>query len=558
MRPPLTICIFLTLISQSLQASENESPRRGEALYLQLCAECHHPNRVGISAPPLLPDFLRKKSDEELIKVTKNGLPATKMLAYPNLTETQLKDLVAFMRSKPGEIKWTNDDIRASFSPEPPPTTPPGQVADLENLTAVVERGTAQVWIMENENILDKFPFGNVHGGIKFTSDGKSLFVPSRDGWVGRYDLGKGYFGKIRACVNLRNLAVSHDNKHLIVASWLPRSLMILDAATLQVVKTLPIDGKISAIYNLYSRKQAVFTLRDKPLLGVLDTTDFSLEWKELEDPVEDFFIGPFEKVFVGTARRGTVLTAYDLNTMKPVFSNPVEGFPHLFSSALWYHKGEFFFATCHIDKTYVSIWRMYDWKLVKQVDIGGKGYFVRTHPATAYLWVDRGDDQVALVNKRDLTLKTLRPEPGGKVIHTEFSGDGRIAYVSLFDPVGALSLYDAATLRKIDVLPASLPVGKYNFINKQRRFDPVKLGEEVFSARCWGCHHPTSMAFGPSLKSIAQKRTQAEMKAQILAPEHMSKQLGYKDNAMPRIPLGAEELEALISFIKEAGHAED
>ncbi len=558
MRLPFAICILFPLVSQSFTASETKAPRRGQALYHQLCAECHHPNRVGISAPPLLPDFLRRKSDEDLIKVTKNGLPATKMLPYPDLSQAQLEDLVAFMRSKPGQIEWTDSDIRDSFLPEPPPATAPAKPADLEALTAVVERGTAEVWIMENEKVLDKFPFGNVHGGIKFTSDGKSLYVPSRDGWVGRYDMGSGYFGKIRACVNLRNIAVTHDNKHLIVASWLPRALIILDAATLQVVKTLPIDGKISAIYNLYSRQQAVFTLRDKPLFGVLDTTDFSLEWKPLEEPVEDFFIGPLEKIFVGTARRGTVLTAYSLDTLKPVFTSPVEGFPHLFSSALWYHDGEFFFATCHIGKTYVSIWRMYDWKLVQQVDVGGKGYFVRTHPATAYLWVDRGDDQVALVNKRDLSLRSLRPEPGGKVIHTEFSGDGRIAYISLFEPDGALSLYDAATLREIDVLPASLPVGKYNFINKQRRFDPVKLGEEVFSARCWGCHHPTSMAFGPSLKSIARKRTQAEIKAQILAPEHMSKQLGYKENAMPTIPLGAEELEAIMSFIKETGHAED
>ncbi|MCK5922848.1 MAG: c-type cytochrome, partial [Methylococcales bacterium] len=142
--------------------------------------------------------------------------------------------------------------------------------------------------------------------------------------------------------------------------------------------------------------------------------------------------------------------------------------------------------------------------------------------------------------------------------IHTEFSGDGRIAYISHFETDGALSLYDAATLRKIKVMPASLPVGKYNFINKQRRFDPVKLGKEVFMARCWGCHHETSMAFGPSLKSIAKKRSRAEMMAQILAPAHTSKQLGYKSNAMPKNPMGTEELEAIISYIEDQANAEN
>jgi mono/diheme cytochrome c family protein len=529
----------------------------GVAVYQQLCAECHHPNRVGISAPPLLPDFLRRKSDEDLIKVMKDGLAATQMPAYPDLTEGQLEELVALMRAT-AEVTWTHGDIEASLMAEPSPPEAPAEVTDLENLTAVVERGTAQVWIMENEEVLDRFPFSNVHGGIKFTTNGKRLYVPSRDGWVGRYDMGKGYYGKVRACVNLRNIALTHDGKHLVVASWLPAALIILDAETLKPVQTIPVEGKISAIYNLFTRKEAVFTLRDKPVLGVLDTTDFSLEWKPLEFPVEDFFIGPFEQVIVGTARRGTVLGAYDLNTMEPVFSSPVEGFPHLFSAAMWYHDGEFFFATAHIDKTYISVWRMYDWSLVKQVDVGGKGFFVRTHPATPYLWVDRGDDQVALVNKRDLSLKTMRPEPGGSVIHTEFSGDGRIAYISLFDAEGALSMYDGATLRKIGVIPASLPVGKYNFINKQRRFDPVKLGQEVFSARCWGCHHPSSMAFGPSLKWISENRSRGEILAQVMAPEHNYRQLGYEDNAMPRIPLGAQELEALVSLIADAGDAED
>ena len=549
---------FLLICICSLLLSDVSAAETGQVIYLQRCAECHHPQRVGISATPLLPEFLRKKSDEELIQVIKDGLPATKMLPCTDLSEAQLKDLVAFIRSDPGEITWTDDDIRKSLLLEDPPKTAPKDTSDLKNLTAVVERGTAKVWIMQNEDVLDKFTFGNVHGGIKFTSDGKQLFVPSRDGWVGRYDMGKGYFGRVRPCVNLRNIALSQDNKHLVVASWLPRALIILDAATLSPVNTIPVDGKISAIYNLHSRNEIVFTLRDKPLFGILNTEDFSLRWKDLEYPVEDFFIGPFEKVIVGTARRGSVLTAFDLHTLKPVFSNEVKGFPHLFSSAFWYDKGGFYFATCHINKTYITVWKMYDWKMVKQVDIGGKGFFVRTHPATQYLWVDRGDDKVALVNKRDLTMKTMRPEPGGSVIHTEFSGDGRIAYISLFDVDGALSLYDAATLRKIKVIPASLPVGKYNFINKQRRFDPVKLGKEVFMARCWGCHHPTSMAFGPSLKSIAKKRTRSEMMAQILAPEHSSKVLGYKNNAMPKIPMGPEELEAMISFIEDTAHAED
>ena len=101
------IAFCISTILAPLQAKETDaSLQAGKNLYLQRCAECHHPNRIGISAPPLLPQFLRKKSDADLIKVTKEGLPSTKMLAYPDLSDSQLKNLITFMRSDPGPITW--------------------------------------------------------------------------------------------------------------------------------------------------------------------------------------------------------------------------------------------------------------------------------------------------------------------------------------------------------------------------------------------------------------------------------------------------------------------
>jgi cytochrome c551/c552 len=35
--------------------------------------------------------------------------------------------------------------------------------------------------------------------------------------------------------------------------------------------------------------------------------------------------------------------------------------------------------------------------------------------------------------------------------------------------------------------------------------------GEKVFKDYCWGCHHQTSIAFGPSFQEIANKRTVGE-----------------------------------------------
>jgi len=74
--------------------------------------------------------------------------------------------------------------------------------------------------------------------------------------------------------------------------------------------------------------------------------------------------------------------------------------------------------------------------------------------------------------------------------------------------------------------------------------------GKKVFETYCWGCHHQTAMAFGPSFTQIASKRTAQEIKAMITDPEAVSKVLGYKRNAMPALTLTPEELTSITTYI--------
>ena len=73
----------------------------------------------------------------------------------------------------------------------------------------------------------------------------------------------------------------------------------------------------------------------------------------------------------------------------------------------------------------------------------------------------------------------------------------------------------------------------------------------QVFHTYCWGCHHQTAQAFGPSFKEIANKRTKDEIIAQITAPKQMYKKLGYKRNSMPSFAdLNATQINAIVSYI--------
>ncbi len=82
--------------------------------------------------------------------------------------------------------------------------------------------------------------------------------------------------------------------------------------------------------------------------------------------------------------------------------------------------------------------------------------------------------------------------------------------------------------------------------------FAQETTGEKVFKQYCWGCHHQTSVAFGPSFEEIANKRTVGEIQGHIIAPKSTYKQLGHKRSVMPSFKeeLSQTELDAITNFI--------
>ena len=77
-----------------------------------------------------------------------------------------------------------------------------------------------------------------------------------------------------------------------------------------------------------------------------------------------------------------------------------------------------------------------------------------------------------------------------------------------------------------------------------------AESGKKVFETYCWGCHHQTAVAFGPSFAQIAAKRTAEEIQGMITDPASVSKHFGYKRNAMPAFTLTSEELKAITDYI--------
>ena len=259
----LLFVVFCAVISA---APDLNTTAKDEELYQTNCALCHHPQRIGTTASALLPVLLKNFSDNDLAGIIRNGLPATQMPPFSHLSDEEINMIVAFLR-KPASVTWKEDDIKRSITITDGDAMPV-KIKDTKNLTAVVEKGNSKVWVMEGDSILDKFDYSNIHGGLKFTPDAGKFFIPARDGWVGIYDTSRGFYGKIRVCVNLRNIALSRDGSRLFAACLLPESIVVVDVESIKkdsapVVKVIPIKGKINAIYELHSRDEAIFTFRE-------------------------------------------------------------------------------------------------------------------------------------------------------------------------------------------------------------------------------------------------------------------------------------------------------
>jgi DNA-binding beta-propeller fold protein YncE len=275
---------------------------------------------------------------------------------------------------------------------------------------------------------------------------------------------------RIVAGVNTRNIAVSPDGDFVAAANQLPPGLVIFDAE-LQPLAVFPLDGQPSGVYYVPGEERFVVTARDTPLLSSVSTRDLALSQIELPEPFEDFIFVPGSSRLVASSRGGNRLTLYDYAENQVLATLPTQGLPHLFSACFFEREGKLHAAFNHMGAPRLTIIEMENFRVVKEIPLLGSGYFARTHPGTPYVWVDTNTETVQLVEKASLALaeRSITPESGKQAMHVEFTADGKTAFVSIWNPQGAVVVYDAVSLEETARLPFAMPVGKYNAGNKTR-----------------------------------------------------------------------------------------
>lgn len=507
----LPLIPVLCLAGLSLAALGDDAGR----LYQEHCASCHGTDRLGGMGPALLPENLGRLPKGEAVKVIRSGRPATQMPGFGDkLKDEQIAALAELVyRPLPAIPRWDFAEMRAThvLHVRPGEKLPDKPVfkADPLNLFIVVELGDHHATLLDGDRFepIRRFPTRfALHGGPKYSPDGRYVYFASRDGWISKFDIWNlKYVAEIRAGVNTRNAAVSSDGRYVMVGNYLPHTLVVLDARDLAPIKVIEVKGdggktsRVSAVYDAGPRKSFVAALKDIPEVWEITYDDdappvyegvvhdfrygegipvpgpFPPRRIRLDDYLDDFFFDQDYSQLIGASRDGGKGQVVNLDVRRRIASVDLPGMPHLGSGITWDYQGTPILATPNLKEGVVSIIDMKRWKTIKRIDTLGPGFFMRSHEQTPYAWVDvffgPNKDAMHVIDKRTLEIvKTLRPAPGKTAAHVEFTRDGRYALVSIWETDGALVVYDARSLEEVKRLPMNKPSGKYNVYNKITR----------------------------------------------------------------------------------------
>ena len=363
------------LVLASLPAVAADAP----AVFQAHCASCHGADRLGGLGPALLPENLGRLRPDQARQVIASGRPATQMPGFADaLSADDIKAVADLIYATPAVVpRWDAAEIEGSrvvnINPSMLPARPIFE-ADPLNLFVVVESGDHHVSIVDGNRfeVLSRFisQFA-LHGGPKFSADGRFVFFGSRDGWVTKYDLySLSVVAEVRAGINARNIALSSDGRFVAVANYLPHTLVLLDAGDLSVRRVIQVDdarhkrtSRVSAVYDARPRKSFILALKDvaelwevsydenappvypglvhsyeKGMVEALGSSSglFAIRRIAIDEPLDDFMFDPGYRNVLGSMRQGQPTAVINLTVGRPIASVPLAGLPHLASGITW------------------------------------------------------------------------------------------------------------------------------------------------------------------------------------------------------------------------------
>lgn len=363
------------------------------------------------------------------------------------------------------------------------------------SLVVVVERLAGSVLVIDSSRheLLGRVSgLGNLtHATVKFSPDARYAYVIGREAQVSKIDL---LTLKLVKQVNAGGLSVggviSQDGKYVALSNYVPGEVRILDADTLELVKTIPavradasgkespsrVVGLVDAPGNLL-----LFSLMDANSIWVVDAgkKEFPVirKFTDVGKVPYDALITPDGRYYlVGFLDSNWMglLDTWKLERAVPILAEQGKGpevplwkIPHLKGWAL---AGRLAFLPA-LKREVALVYSTLDWTPLAPIPISGTALYTVARPDGRQVWVDiigKNGDLIDVIDVDSMkVVKTLNPGPGAT--HPQFTPKGEAAYVSLMDG-GKVVVYDTATFKVLKEFPADHPSGIF-FTNRAHKF---------------------------------------------------------------------------------------
>ncbi len=505
----LLAIIAMPSVSQTLDVV------RAERVFAQHCAVCHGADRGGYIAPALNRDeteLSRAVVEQKIV----GGAPPTLMPAHPSwrggISAKDRALLVELVTTQPKPtLTWGMDDIRKSLevlvTDESRLAAAPNYKIDrIDDLMAVMSRG--------------RFAFGDEAKVVFF--DGRSHrkvgevatgyaphlmdFHPTQPRWAYvRDDIGYVHkvdlytmkvVRKVRAGLNGTSLAVSRDGRYVAAGSYVPRTMVILDADTLEPVRLLELAG-VDPDGKMVTADAGIITATPFANIFVIALEQAGQVWiVDLDKPdmpvtaitgvgrhLHDGFLSPDGKIFVVSSYDDHLNAVIDLAEARIVRKIPAGCKPHLGSGAVVQSNGRLVGIGTNMGEAdcksfEVTVFDMETFEVVKRIPVIGPTESPAAHPDAPYIVVDivgvgPNANKIQFIDKNTLeVVRTL--EVAGTLGHShfpEYTARGDFFYISaryrgdrsMGATGGRLVIFDSHTLEEVKSVPMEVPAGVFS-----------------------------------------------------------------------------------------------
>ncbi|MBI5642677.1 MAG: protein nirF [Deltaproteobacteria bacterium] len=361
-------------------------------------------------------------------------------------------------------------------------------------LMAIVERESGSVAVIDSisHELIGKVEgLGDLkHASIVFSRDARFAYVIGRDGTLSKVDLlSLTLAAQAKAGAHSIGIAISRDNRYLMVCNYSPGGVVIFDSKDLKAIKEIPAllkDGKtLSRTVGPLDTPDnlMIFGLMEGNSVWVVDMKKEGFpvirKFENVGDTPYDQLITPDGRYYlVGLQKSGWMglLDTWRLDKMQRIDVRqrrigvgekeevPIYHIPHLES---WAITSGLAFVPAFGEKR-VIVYSLKDWSIVKSIPISGTGLFVVARPGGREVWVDNvgapGSKEERLVEIIDVdglyVKKTI--DVGTGAIDPQFTPKGEAVYISVRDE-NKVAVYDTDSCKLIKEIPLNKPSGIFS-----------------------------------------------------------------------------------------------